>query len=102
MNNILDVNSEEDYARVEPGVVLDDLNKTLTKFIKMFAPDPTSSAFCTIGGAVATNSAGCHAIKYGTTIDNILGLTVVLSNGEVVVFLKKDLNLVKDTVLKWT
>ncbi len=84
MNRILEVNGEDFYCRVQPGTVLDRLNRELEKRGLFFPPDPASSRVCTIGGMVANNSSGPHSIKYGTTRDYVLGLEVVLSTGEVI------------------
>ena len=83
MNRILEVSIENRYARVEAGVVCDDLNRALAKQDFTFPPDPASSSVATIGGNVATNAGGIKGAKYGTTRDYVLGLQVVLPNGEV-------------------
>jgi glycolate oxidase len=85
MKRILEVNIRDRYAVVEPGVV----NLWLTNHLKPhgyhYAPDPSSQGACTIGGNVATNSGGPHTLKYGVTVNHILGLEIVLPDGEVVV-----------------
>jgi len=83
MNNILEINKEDFYARVEPGVVCMPLNATLAKNGLMFPPNPGSEAIATIGGMVSTNASGHRAVKYGTTRDYIKGLKVVLADGTV-------------------
>ena len=83
MNKILEVSIENRYARVEAGVVCDDLNRELAKQGFTFPPDPASSSVATIGGNVATNAGGIKGAKYGTTRDYVLGLQVVLPTGEV-------------------
>jgi glycolate oxidase len=84
MKRILEVNVRDRYALVEPGVV----NLWLTNHLKPhgyhFAPDPSSQGACTIGGNVATNSGGPHTLKYGVTVNHVLGLEFVLPNGQVV------------------
>ena len=84
MKRILEVNCRDRYAVVEPGVV----NKWLTEYVKPqpyhFAPDPSSQAACTIGGNAATNSGGPHTLKYGVTVNHVLGLELVLPDGQVV------------------
>src|SRR5262245_58192039 len=84
MKRILEVNLRDRYAVVEPGVV----NLWLTNHLKPhgyhFAPDPSSQGACTIGGNVATNSGGPHTLKYGVTVNHVLGLEFVLPGGEVV------------------
>ena len=78
MKRILEVNTRERYAVVEPGVV----NIWLTNKLKgtgfHYAPDPSSQGACTIGGNVATNSGGPHTLKYGVTVNHVLGLEFVL------------------------
>jgi glycolate oxidase len=85
MKKILEVDYRNRYAVVEPGVV----NLWLTNHLKPhgyhFAPDPSSQGACTIGGNVATNSGGPHTLKYGVTVNHVLGVELVLPNGEVVV-----------------
>jgi glycolate oxidase len=82
MNRILEVSIENRYARVQAGVVCDDLNRALAKHGFVFPPDPASSTVATIGGNVATNAGGIKGAKYGTTRDYVLGLQVVLPSGE--------------------
>jgi glycolate oxidase len=85
MKRILEVNYRDRYAVVEPGVV----NLWLTNHLKPhgyhYAPDPSSQGACTIGGNVATNSGGPHTLKYGVTVNHVLGLEFVLPDGQVVV-----------------
>ncbi|MCI0409457.1 MAG: FAD-binding oxidoreductase [Acidobacteria bacterium] len=83
MNRILEVNIPERWARVEPGVVLGDLNRTLARSGLRFAPDPSSSEFCTLGGMIANNAGGPRSVRYGPTRDHVLSLTVALAGGEV-------------------
>ncbi len=84
MKRILSVSTRDRYAVIEPGVV----NLWLTNHLKPqgyhFAPDPSSQGACTIGGNVATNSGGPHTLKYGVTVNHILGLEFVLPDGRVV------------------
>src|SRR6478609_3105345 len=84
MKRILEVNLRDRYAVVEPGVV----NLWLTNALKgtgfHYAPDPSSQGACTIGGNVATNSGGPHTLKYGVTVNHVLGVEAVLADGRVV------------------
>jgi len=82
MNNVLEFNSEEGWVRVQPGVVQDELNAYLRPQGFLLGPDTASSSRATLGGMIGNNSAGAHSILYGKTIDHILQLTVVLSNGD--------------------
>jgi glycolate oxidase len=83
MNRILEINKANLIARVEPGVVLQDLNTRLAKENLFYPPDPQSFLSCTIGGTVAENSGGPLCIKYGVTKQYVLGLEVVLPDGYV-------------------
>ena len=83
MNRILDINKANLTARVEPGVVLQDLYIRLAKENLFYPPDPQSFLSCTLGGTVAENSGGPLCIKYGVTKHYVLGLEVVLPDGYV-------------------
>ncbi len=83
MKEILEVHVEDLYCIIQPGIVYADLNKELSKKKFFFPPTPGSGDVCTIGGMVATNASGMKAIKYGATRDYVLGLEVVLPNGEI-------------------
>ena len=83
MNKILEIRIEDRLAVVQPGVVYADLERALAPHGFFFPPDPASGAVCTLGGNVATNAGGIRGAKYGTTRDYVLGLEVVLPNGEV-------------------
>ncbi len=86
MRDILEINVRDRYAVVEPGVV----NVWLTQALKgtgyHYAPDPSSQGACTIGGNVATNSGGPHTLKYGVTVNHVLGVEAVLADGRIVQF----------------
>ncbi len=81
MNAIIEVNPEERWARVQPGVVLDELNAHLKPHGLMFAPDVATSNRATVGGMVGNNSSGARSLIYGKTIDHVLSLDVILSDG---------------------
>jgi glycolate oxidase len=84
MTRVLELNYLDRYAIVEPGLINLDLSMKTTPDGYFFAPDPSSQKACTIGGNVANNSGGPHCLKYGVTSNHILGLEVVLPNGELV------------------
>ena len=84
MKEILDVNLRDRYAVVEPGVVNAWLNRRLAGTGLHYAPDPSSQGACTIGGNVATNSGGPHTLKYGVTVNHVIGLELVTPDGEIV------------------
>lgn len=81
MNRILNISEKE--VVVEPGVILNTLNNELSKTKKMFAPDPGSKNYCTIGGMIANNAAGPHALIYGSTRDHVNTMQIALSDGQV-------------------
>ncbi len=83
MDQIIQINIEDRLAIVQPGVVYDDLARALAPHGFFFPPDPASGAVCTLGGNVATNAGGIKGAKYGTTKDYVLGLEVVLADGQV-------------------
>jgi FAD/FMN-containing dehydrogenase/Fe-S oxidoreductase len=83
LNRVLEINLEERWARVQPGVVLDELNAQLRPHGLWFAPDPSPSNRATLGGMMGNNSSGARSIIYGRTTEHVLEMTVVLSNGEV-------------------
>ncbi len=84
MNKILEIDPVGRTALVEPGVVNLHLSQQTAKHGLHYVPDPSSQRTCTIGGNVAENSGGPHCLAYGVTTNHILGLEVVLPNGEVV------------------
>src|SRR5713101_6884541 len=84
MKRILEVNYRDRYAVVEAGVVNLWLSNHLRGQGYHYAPDPSSQGACTIGGNVATNSGGPHTLKYGVTVNHVLGLEIVLPDGRVV------------------
>ena len=83
MDKILELNVEQKWVRVQPGVVLDQLNATLAEHGLQFAPDPATSNRATIGGMIGNNSSGTKSVVYGTTREHILELRVVLADGTV-------------------
>ena len=84
MKKILGIDLANRVARVQPGVINLDITRALAPDGYYYAPDPSSQSVCTIGGNVAENSGGAHCLKYGFTVNHVLGLTLVLPNGEVV------------------
>ena len=82
LNRVLEVNTEERWAIVEPGVVQEQLNLHVRPMGFLFGPDTSTANRATIGGMMGNNSAGSHSILYGKTIDHVLEMDVVLSSGE--------------------
>jgi FAD/FMN-containing dehydrogenase/Fe-S oxidoreductase len=86
MNRILEVNKEEMWVRVEPGVVLDELNMYLRPFGLFFGPETSTSSRCNMGGMVGNNSCGSHSLVYGSTRDHTIELKTLLSDGSETTF----------------
>jgi FAD/FMN-containing dehydrogenase/Fe-S oxidoreductase len=86
MNRILEVNKDEMWARVEPGVVLDELNIELKKSGLFFGPETSTSNRCNIGGMVGNNACGSHSVIYGSTRDHTIEIKTLLSDGSEAVF----------------
>src|SRR6266849_4926137 len=84
MRRFLEVDPENGWIRVEPGVVNLDVSKRVGPSGYYYAPDPSSQSVCTIGGNVAENSGGAHCLKYGFTVHHVLGVEAVLPDGELV------------------
>jgi FAD/FMN-containing dehydrogenase/Fe-S oxidoreductase len=80
-NRVLEINPRERWARVEPGCVLDDLNRAVRPHNLQFAPDISTSSRATIGGMVANNSSGTRSVFYGKTIDHVAAVKVVFADG---------------------
>jgi FAD/FMN-containing dehydrogenase/Fe-S oxidoreductase len=83
---ILELNVEERWVRVQPGVILDELNMYLKPHGLFFGPETSTANRCMIGGMVGNNACGSHSIVYGTTRDHTLATNVILSDGKEVVF----------------
>ncbi len=81
MNRILETDHVRSWVRVQPGVVLGDLNRHLRQSGVWFPPDPSSGDVATLGGMIANNAAGAHTVKYGATREYVLGLECVLDDG---------------------
>jgi FAD/FMN-containing dehydrogenase len=85
-NKVVEINAAEHWARVEPGVVLDELNKLTEKLGLFFGPETSTSNRCMMGGMVGNNSCGSHSLVYGSTRDHTLEVKAFLSNGDEAVF----------------
>jgi glycolate oxidase len=81
MNRILEVNTANRYAVVEPGVVISEFQKEVEKLNLFYPPDPGSATVATMGGAVLMNAGGMRGVKYGVTRDYLMGLEIVLPSG---------------------
>src|SRR5256884_4204266 len=86
MNRVLEVDAEAPWARVEPGLVQDELNHHVRPLGLLFGPDTSTSNRATLGGMLGNNSGGSHSIAYGLTVDHVLEITALLADGTRVVF----------------
>jgi FAD/FMN-containing dehydrogenase/Fe-S oxidoreductase len=82
LNRIVDVDPEARTARVQPGVVLDDLRAAAAPHGLTFGPDPSTHSRCTLGGMIGNNACGSHSVAWGTTADNVRALDVLTYRGE--------------------
>src|SRR5512145_3063381 len=90
MQNVLEVNKQELWCRVQPGLVQDELNAFVRGLGLQFGPDTSTSNRATIGGMIGNNSSGAHSLTYGKTLDHVIELTVLLADGSEAVL--KDLS----------
>ena len=86
LNHIIEVNTDEKWVRVEPGVVLSELNIHLQKYGLMFGPETSTANRCTMGGMLGNNSCGLHSLIHGSVREHILDVTAFISDGSEVVF----------------
>jgi len=84
MKKILEVDLDDGWIRVQPGVINLDVSKEISAAGYYYAPDPSSQGVCTIGGNVAENSGGAHCLKYGFTVNHVLGCRLVTADGSVI------------------
>lgn len=97
---ILEVNAEEKWVRVQPGVIRDDLNNYLRSFNLMFGPETSTANRAMIGGMVGNNSCGLHSIVWGAVRENLLEVTALLSDGSEVVFKNEPIGITAQAGLK--
>ncbi|HWE23260.1 MAG TPA: FAD-linked oxidase C-terminal domain-containing protein [Myxococcales bacterium] len=83
MKRILEIDLDNGWMRVEPGVINLEVSRRLAPHGYYYAPDPSSQSVCSIGGNLAENSGGAHCLKYGFTVNHVLGARVVLADGSV-------------------
>ncbi len=81
LDGVMELNVEDRWVRVQPGIVLDRLNQYLQPHGLQFGPDPASSNRAAMGGIVSNNSTGSHSVCYGMTVDHLLAASVILSDG---------------------
>ena len=82
-NRLLELNVRDRWARVEPGIVLDELNAQLRPHGLLFAPDISTANRATVGGMIGNNSSGARSVLYGKTIDHVLDLHVAMADGQI-------------------
>ena len=82
MDQILEINEAERWVRVQPGIILDNLNDSLSAYGLFFAPDVATSTRANIGGMIGNNSSGVRSVRYGKTVDHVLALSAILSSGQ--------------------
>ncbi len=95
MNKIIEVCPEEKWVRAQPGITIDNLNRHLSSYGLFFTPDPSTSSRANIGGAMGNNSCGAHSILYGKTVDQVLEMEIILSNGSKILCSENSLNELK-------
>lgn len=86
MNQILEINEKEHWVRVQPGVILDELNQKLASHSLFFGPETSTSNRCTIGGMIGNNSCGARSLIYGSTRDHLIEVSGFLADGSFVTF----------------
>ncbi|MEZ5827316.1 MAG: FAD-linked oxidase C-terminal domain-containing protein [Hyphomicrobiales bacterium] len=84
MNKVISIDTANRVARVEAGITNSAISEAVAKKGFFYAPDPSSQIACTVGGNIATNSGGAHCLKYGVTVNNVLGVRIVMMDGEVI------------------
>ena len=92
LNRLVEIDPETRTALVEPGLVLNTLNREAAKFGLQFGPDPASAERATLGGSLANNASGAHSIRYGMSADHLLGVQAVLSDGATALLEEIDLD----------
>lgn len=86
MTRIIEINKAEKWVRVEPGVILDELNLALKEYGLFFGPETSTSNRCMMGGMLGNNACGSHSLIYGSTRDHTVEVEVILSDGSEVIF----------------
>jgi len=86
LNKIIEINATEKWVRVQPGVVLDELNMAVARYGLFFGPETSTANRCVLGGMVGNNACGAHSLLYGSTREHTLELEVVLADGSEATF----------------
>ena len=99
-DKILEIDSQNKYVLVQPGVVYEQLNQAVSPYDLIFGPDPASGNRASIGGMLGTNATGSHSIMYGMTSDQVIGLEVILSDGSNVEYTETGYQVLQGTSTK--
>ena len=83
LDTIIEINAEQHFAIVEPGVVLSNLNTAAAKYGLQYGPDPASAERATLGGVIANNATGAHSLLYGMTADHLISADVIMADGSI-------------------
>lgn len=86
MNKVLEINPKEKWVRVEPGVILEELNKELKQYGLFFGPETSTAKMCTMGGMLGNNACGLHSLRYGSTREHTIEATAYLGDGTELTF----------------
>src|SRR5688572_30461323 len=86
LDSVVEMNPDEHYAVVEPGVVLSNLNKAAAKHGLQYGPDPASADRATMGGVIANNATGAHSLLYGMSADHLISAEVIMADGSLAMF----------------
>jgi FAD/FMN-containing dehydrogenase len=81
LNHLLSLDPQAGIARVEPGIIRDDLDNAAKQYGLTFGPDPATHQYCTLGGMIGNNSCGAHSVMAGKTVDNIEELDILTYDG---------------------
>src|SRR5512146_983165 len=92
LDKLVAIDAENRTATVEPGLILNNLNRAAAKFGLQYGPDPASAERATMGGVIANNATGAHSITYGMTADHLVSADVVMADGSLGVFREQDLS----------
>ena len=84
LKNLDKIKISKNHVTAQPGIKKGKLDQILAKHNKFFGPNPSVGPYCTIGGMIGTNASGMHSLKYGSTIDNLLQVTIVTGRGKLV------------------
>src|SRR5690554_4774688 len=102
LNGILDINLDEEWVEVEPGVIRNELNRHLKPYGYFFGPNTSTASRCMMGGMLGNNSSGTTSIKYGVTRDKVIRVETVLHDGSIAVFEERNRNEIDELIKSQT